>query len=80
MCAEGKVCIAIFALAMIFTLPGAQRRQKLTIWLSSSVGSIQDMRCAPAMRGGTRIQSMKHEPCDFFQRRVGRRSCLIVSE
>ena len=33
MCPEGMVCIAIFALAMIFTLPGALRRQKLPIWL-----------------------------------------------
>ena len=33
MCAEGMVCIATFALAMIFTLPDAPRQQKLTIWL-----------------------------------------------
>ena len=31
-CAEGMVCIAIFALAMVFTLPAALRQQKLTMW------------------------------------------------
>ena len=55
MCAEGMVCIAIFALAMMFTLPGALRRQKLTEWLDRR-GSLLDSRGAPAMRGGTGIQ------------------------
>ena len=52
MCAEGMVCIAIFALAMIFTLPGALR---LGVWLVRR-GSPQDFRCAPAKRAGLRIQ------------------------
>ena len=33
MCAEGMVSFAICALAMIFTLPCATRRQKQTMWL-----------------------------------------------
>ena len=39
MCAEGMVCIAIFALAMVFTLPAELRQQKLTIWLVPRVGA-----------------------------------------
>ena len=55
MCAEGMVCIAIFALAMIFTLPGAQRRRGLGVWLVRR-GSPWNFQCAPAMREGIRIQ------------------------
>ena len=44
------VCIAIFALAMVFTLLAALRQQKLTIWL------VRRGRCAPAMHGSTGIQ------------------------
>ena len=33
MCAEGMVCIAIFALAMIFTFPGALRWRGLGVRL-----------------------------------------------
>ena len=54
MCAEGMVCIAIFALAMIFTLPGALRRWGLAVWLVRR-GSPLDFQCAPALREGTRI-------------------------
>ena len=55
MCAEGMVSLAIFATSMIFTLPGVLLRQKLTIWLVRR-GSLKDIRCAPAMCGGTGIQ------------------------
>ena len=55
MCAEGIVCIATFAVAMIFTLPGALRQRRLAVWLVWRV-SPQDFQCAPAFRGGIRIQ------------------------
>ena len=54
-CAKIMLCIAIFALAMVFTLPASQRQQKRTIWLVRS-GSLFDILCAPATRGSTRIQ------------------------
>ena len=43
--AEGMVCIAIFSLAMTFTLPGEIRQQKQTIWLVRR-GSLQDIMLA----------------------------------
>ena len=48
MCAEGMLCIAMFALAMTFTLQGEIRQQKLTTWLVRR-GSLLDIRCAPAI-------------------------------
>ena len=36
MCAEGMVCIAKIALAMTFTLPGAQRCQKNNLMFGSA--------------------------------------------
>ena len=38
-----------------FTLPAALRQQKLTIWVVRRA-TLLDIRCAPAMRGGTRVQ------------------------
>ena len=55
MCAKSMVCIAIFALAVVFTFPAALRQQKLPMWLVRR-GSPQDIRGAPAMRGSTGIQ------------------------
>ena len=55
MCAEGMVGGAILAKAMVATLPAAQRRRALAVWLVRR-GSPQDCQCAPAMRGGIRIQ------------------------
>ena len=49
------MCFATVALAMAFTLPAALRQQKLTIGLVRR-GSLWDIRCAPAKRGGTWIQ------------------------
>ena len=54
-CAESMLCIALFSLAMVFTLPASQRQQKRTIWLVRS-GGLSDILCAPATRGSTRIQ------------------------
>ena len=56
MCAEGMVCIAIFAMAMVFTRPSALRQQKLHMWLVRRGSLKKDIRCAPAIRGGTGIQ------------------------
>ena len=65
------VCTAIFALGMIFTLPGALRRRGLAVWLVRR-GSHKDIRCAPAMRGGTGIQwsASRGDLCESDQ--VGR--------
>ena len=55
MCAEGMVGGAILAKAMVATLPAAQRRRALAVWLVRR-GSPQDFQCAPALSGGIRIQ------------------------
>ena len=72
-CAEGMVCIAIFALAMIYTL--LQRQQKPTIWLVRR-GSLEHSMCTSDAWKHT--DSMEHEPWRLVEkRRVGSRSCLI---
>ena len=57
MCTEGMVSFAILALAVIFTLPGALRRQKLTISAWEPIG--HSMSTSDAWR---HRDSMEHEP------------------
>ena len=54
MCAEGMVDGAILAKAMVATLPAAQRRRALAVWMVRR-GSPWDIQCAPALSGGIRI-------------------------
>ena len=73
MCAEGVVGIAIFALAMVFTLPAALHQQQPYGWFGAGAYRAFDahQQCVEAQSNNAVVSWRL-----VVQRRVGRGSCL----